>query len=1098
MLALSQAFPISCWIQADDCCADRLSTLWFRKARENHTDTREPHLWLSRAHAEDHLSTARDNTQILELGYGAPEEKLQLYMPQAVDVGAKSPAFHQAIRFMLYKLSNNLVSYKAHKAILDLFELCIAPGSKVELMQAIGNPKACVTSKMIVEELFKLSVRYRRIALIKICLRLGANPNNLVRGTGRWVLAVLKTNGPCHDGPCLFEKEIFNLFLEYDACVTESTMILCLERFPDRDWMMEYVIQNESLFNVQFDYRLTVPDRTLYYYHSKKKIALWVRMTPFTLAILSEVSGKTRLLELFLARTATPDLDAMITAAYVGDLGTISLLHEHGYPVDGLNDNEISPLMAAVLGQNKECVLFVCDLLLSLGANPFFDPTHPRYGYIPSALHLHCTKSSAESAVLHLLVGYGSDMNYRARTSSWRGQCWGQGTGFESNAPVETPLEYAIYHGNIDIANYLLSQGCNLTGRELSITMSRRTGMAIGTYWYDLVHTLSRDLSQFQARTNNGLTLLQEAISTGNTRGVDFLLSMDVHPYPGDFWHVFDVFDEMSVARRLPCSCPLSPESQIRLVHALPNLVCPHKAVTGLEVLALRACKEALRVAFSLYTDVYDSGALQAVVLRTVCCDASELDVGDVQELVKRRPNTRIDLRKENAAIAIAAAAHRFDIIEMLTRPGTNPAVNVAEFSSSVMRHMMHHRSVYFESLISMQDWSVSEWISRWYYIRNGNFRVESSPLTIAVLGHKASWHLITETVEHLLSRGYYPDGWTYLVAIRLQNLALMRHFQRLGFDITRHDNRPDWCPTGLQLAIYNEDSEMVTLLLEAGAVLDERETPASEPYHLGLGDPFWKSMPPGTAIQQAVQYGNLDLITLLINLGAIVNAPAARDSGATALQIASIKGYLPLARFLIEKGADINAPAAQLNGRTALQGAAEQGRLDMVVFLLLSGALTEQEHREPFIKAVVYAEREGFHTISNILREHRRWSSEDHELYDRVRDQPDSEYHEDEEYNEEQDDVEQDDMQRMIRNEETHRAPQPDDDGFATVGLEGELGVAAGSMEDSQTRANLQPDSKTMYTEMVWEDGQNSMPWEAQWVHPWVTDLERNAWDTS
>ncbi|GIK05793.1 hypothetical protein Aspvir_009906 [Aspergillus viridinutans] len=93
------------------------------------------------------------------------------------------------------------------------------------------------------------------------------------------------------------------------------------------------------------------------------------------------------------------------------------------------------------------------------------------------------------------------------------------------------------------------------------------------------------------------------------------------------------------------------------------------------------------------------------------------------------------------------------------------------------------------------------------------------------------------------------------------------------------------------------------------------------------------------TALQHAVDNGNMELVNMLLAHGADVNGAPATDGGATALQIAAIRGYLGIARRLIDLEADVNAAPAIFNGRTALEAAAEHGRIDMLQMLLNGGA---------------------------------------------------------------------------------------------------------------------------------------------------------------
>ena len=76
----------------------------------------------------------------------------------------------------------------------------------------------------------------------------------------------------------------------------------------------------------------------------------------------------------------------------------------------------------------------------------------------------------------------------------------------------------------------------------------------------------------------------------------------------------------------------------------------------------------------------------------------------------------------------------------------------------------------------------------------------------------------------------------------------------------------------------------------------------------------------------------------LLLKAKVDINAPPSPIEGRTALQAAIETGNISLVRFLIKAGADIHADAASDGGSTCLQAAAEAGSLELVD-LLRSGA---------------------------------------------------------------------------------------------------------------------------------------------------------------
>ncbi|KIW62343.1 hypothetical protein PV04_10524 [Phialophora macrospora] len=89
------------------------------------------------------------------------------------------------------------------------------------------------------------------------------------------------------------------------------------------------------------------------------------------------------------------------------------------------------------------------------------------------------------------------------------------------------------------------------------------------------------------------------------------------------------------------------------------------------------------------------------------------------------------------------------------------------------------------------------------------------------------------------------------------------------------------------------------------------------------------------TALQAAVEVGDVEFVQFLLAKGAEVNAPAAPIYGVTALQVAAIAGRLRIAQILLEHEAEIDADPSPGDGRRAIDGAAEWGRIDMVKLLL-------------------------------------------------------------------------------------------------------------------------------------------------------------------
>lgn len=133
-------------------------------------------------------------------------------------------------------------------------------------------------------------------------------------------------------------------------------------------------------------------------------------------------------------------------------------------------------------------------------------------------------------------------------------------------------------------------------------------------------------------------------------------------------------------------------------------------------------------------------------------------------------------------------------------------------------------------------------------------------------------------------------------------------------------------CPRLLSCSgsLYTGNLRLIRLLLEAGAIVD----PEKVTRYQGR-----------TPIQAAAESGHEEVVLLLLDLGANINAPASPSSGVTALQAACFQGHVNLVRLLIARGADVNSPPGKFNGYTALQGACLAGEEDIVRILLDSEA---------------------------------------------------------------------------------------------------------------------------------------------------------------
>lgn len=161
-------------------------------------------------------------------------------------------------------------------------------------------------------------------------------------------------------------------------------------------------------------------------------------------------------------------------------------------------------------------------------------------------------------------------------------------------------------------------------------------------------------------------------------------------------------------------------------------------------------------------------------------------------------------------------------------------------------------------------------------------------------------------------------------------NLGAVRRLLRAGSDpngiarIQHPFGHPRVGQTALMLALEIELEDLVRLLVE------ENKADTSKQTHLIIKQ---------TPLQYAAKIGSLDMVRLLISLGAKVNEEPAIWSGGTTLQYAAMSGHCDMVAELLKKGAQLHALPSKVNGRWPLEGAAENGRLDMIELLWRANA---------------------------------------------------------------------------------------------------------------------------------------------------------------
>ncbi|EED22542.1 Pfs, NACHT and Ankyrin domain protein, partial [Talaromyces stipitatus ATCC 10500] len=219
------------------------------------------------------------------------------------------------------------------------------------------------------------------------------------------------------------------------------------------------------------------------------------------------------------------------------------------------------------------------------------------------------------------------------------------------------------------------------------------------------------------------------------------------------------------------------------------------------------------------------------------------------------------------------------------------------------------------ESIRSLLDYSAENWAD--------HFRDVVCPDDEIV---NRAWKLYDVRTERF--RLWFPKFWTTAMPYHPQpqmealHLAAFNGHQgilcRIDVNKTGAIDQVDGSrTTALQWACEQGRLEIVQLLLEKGADVNAK------------GGGY------GNALQAAAERGHLKIVQLLLEKGADVNAQG--GGYGNALQDAAEGGHLDIVQLLLEKGADINAQGGYYGN--ALQAAAEGGHLEIVQLLLQKGA---------------------------------------------------------------------------------------------------------------------------------------------------------------
>jgi ankyrin repeat protein len=162
--------------------------------------------------------------------------------------------------------------------------------------------------------------------------------------------------------------------------------------------------------------------------------------------------------------------------------------------------------------------------------------------------------------------------------------------------------------------------------------------------------------------------------------------------------------------------------------------------------------------------------------------------------------------------------------------------------------------------------------------------------------------------------------------AVESKNYKKAETLLKSGSDAKMPDSKgrfPLW------IAVWNEDTAMVSLLITGGADVNQRLV-GKDGVSLGCMD-------------VACQNGLTDIVEMLVDHGANINTKG--PVGHSPLRIASRNGHVDIVKFLIGKGAEIDSEGD--DRATPLESAAGKGHLDIVMLLIDAGAKINHQDKD-------------------------------------------------------------------------------------------------------------------------------------------------------
>lgn len=621
-------------------------------------------------------------------------------------------------------------------------------------------------------------------------------------------------------------------------------------------------------------------------------------------------------------RTPTTEIfgcTIFVSAAKLGEIDLVRSLIARGIDVDASAGHFMrrTALEQAVACQHPRIV----ELLLNAGADPK-NQLNSESWLLNAAL-----RGSHRLEILEMLFNGGADVNAICD---------------EYNCLL---LTCAVAHGNREIISFLLAVGANIdaideySGTALQLAVLREdveTVQILIDAGADIEATAG-DLV-FEDKGNYHLlrTPIQQASLNGNAEIVQILVNegADVNAFEWDVyddsdaweqyrkhdWESYDEFEESDLYQAIimtPLQAAVFRRDSVMvqiLLDAGAHVDAKGFGDTPFQIAAALDQAKIMQILWTHGADVNapaaDEGgktALQAA--------ARAGNYESVQNLLALGSDINAPASPDGGRTALQAAAESgdIDLAKIFVEAGADVNANASPIKGrTCLQAAAEYQHVEMVSMLLNEGADV-----------NGSAATISGGLTALQAAFQAGTKTFDDGDEEsdITDDDKEPDVWT---KEQSRNTILQALFDA-GADISARSS-PQGGMTPIVGAVKTERPDLVRWCLLRGA------------------DP---NIPAGgtTALGAAAMQGSADLVNLLIEAGADVNAYCEmkfrthKGTLWTALHVAARTGTIEIANLLLEAGAEINMPLPSSSSQTALQFAIADSSITMVQFLLDKGA---------------------------------------------------------------------------------------------------------------------------------------------------------------